>query len=309
MINDYGVYMLNPTFSTTRINTDEKKYILSKELYNAVINTNKNFLTGKELRLQKVYQDEIWIKLNSININKDYFNNKKVLDICCGTGFLSYHLLSVTKLKEITLMDISPTELNESKKLISEKFPNIKSDFVCGDVTKSNLPDNEYDVIIGNSFLHHLYNVPMALKEFNRLLKPGGQLIIIHEPTIAAIPLESGSLLNILKYIMKGWIMPKNLNIDYQCQGTDVWLFNSIDLKEILISSGFKELNFINWHFFRPIIVSKLSLHLNDDKYNLNKYEVIVLSLSIYFDSVINKILPTKFFGSFCFSAKKPPID
>jgi len=44
-------------------------------------------------------------------------------------------------------------------------------------------PDNFFDMVVGHAVLHHLPDVPTALSEALRVLKPGGALVIAGEPT------------------------------------------------------------------------------------------------------------------------------
>jgi SAM-dependent methyltransferase len=47
------------------------------------------------------------------------------------------------------------------------------------DVTKIDLPDNTYDVVICNHVLEHVDNVDNAFSEIKRILKPGGWAILM----------------------------------------------------------------------------------------------------------------------------------
>jgi len=47
------------------------------------------------------------------------------------------------------------------------------------DVTKIDLPDNQYDVVICNHVLEHVNDVNKAFSEIKRILKPGGWAILM----------------------------------------------------------------------------------------------------------------------------------
>jgi len=57
------------------------------------------------------------------------------------------------------------------------QFDYGKLDIVC-DITAIPEPDASFDAIMCTEVLEHLPNPAMAIKEFSRLLKPGGQLIV-----------------------------------------------------------------------------------------------------------------------------------
>lgn len=52
---------------------------------------------------------------------------------------------------------------------------------ICQDISKENLayPDNFFDVVYHKSFLEHFYSPANVMKETYRVLKPGGQIIIL----------------------------------------------------------------------------------------------------------------------------------
>jgi ubiquinone/menaquinone biosynthesis C-methylase UbiE len=146
--------MLNQCFSRKIEGVDLKKYVLPDYLGPIINRANENFDTGRELRLQKVYTYELWARLESLGLGSFDWANKKTLDICCGTGYLSYHLLQRASPKELTLLDISEDEVGQAKALLSKEFPAKNISYVVGDALNSGLPDKSFDVIIGNSFLH-----------------------------------------------------------------------------------------------------------------------------------------------------------
>jgi ubiquinone/menaquinone biosynthesis C-methylase UbiE len=98
--------------------------------------------------------------------------------------------------------------------------------WVEGDMHKINFNQN-FDLIIGNSFLHHFHNVGKVLSHFASLLNIGGRFISLHEPTTIASLVESGKLLRYPLAI----IFPELINdvIRYKYKGepdsTDIWMF------------------------------------------------------------------------------------
>ena len=57
---------------------------------------------------------------------------------------------------------------------------NLKAEFiVCDDASKLNFPDQHFDAVICTRVLQHLYDWKAAIADFNRVLKPGGDLYLI----------------------------------------------------------------------------------------------------------------------------------
>lgn len=91
----------------------------------------------------------------------------KTLEIGAGIGeHIRYEDLSK---QEYHTLEVREDFTNQIKK----EFPNINA--ICGDIqTGINFPNNYFDRIIAVHVLEHLPNLPAALKEIKRLLKPSG---------------------------------------------------------------------------------------------------------------------------------------
>jgi ubiquinone/menaquinone biosynthesis C-methylase UbiE len=194
--------MLNTYFSReTSLKTDSS---LSEEIIKQIQEANKDIDTGPEKRLSPIFTEEIWKKIKNLGLTEKSFSGKNILDLCAGTGFLSYHLSQKTKPQKTTLIDISNAEINEARKLLLEKTPGLNFDYKIGDITKTDFPDSSFDIVIGNSFIHHLWDIDKTLAEIKRIIKPGGIFIALHEPTPIALAYESGSLMTVWLFARYG---------------------------------------------------------------------------------------------------------
>jgi hypothetical protein len=147
------------------------------------------------------------------------------------------------------------------------------------------------------------------MKEFKRILKPGGYFIALHEPTPAAIALESSNIRLLLKYLLKGVryiddIRYKGADIA-PGGGADIWLFEKDDLLPILYELGFEKIVHRDWHLMRPFVVAKFKMHLKAEKPTLTRMEKCIFKFSILLDNFFSLTLPSRLFGSFCLAAKK----
>jgi SAM-dependent methyltransferase len=301
--------MLNVNFSK-KIADLTNGYVLSDDVISSmVIQANSDFDTGPEFRLQPVYSYEVWQKLKSLSCKPKDLDNKDVLDLACGTGFVSYHLLQKSRPKSLTLIDISKNDLANAEKLLNNINGKTKFNFIVSDAIKINIEDNSFDYVIGNSFLHHFYDVPSFLQEIKRVLKPGGVFIVIHEPTIASTALESRNPKNIWLYILKGdkyadvlWFKGDGV---LPGGGGDVWMFKKNELEDMFIEAGFKSVSSRNWNLFRPKVVAVFGLHLGPNKQNLNFFENVIFKFSVILDALLSDILPDSFWGSVALIARK----
>jgi ubiquinone/menaquinone biosynthesis C-methylase UbiE len=98
---------------------------------------------------------------------------KKILDLGCGTG---RHLIYLAKNKfDVYGIDIAEEGISQSRKWL--KSEGQKANLKIGSMYEK-LPykDNYFDAIVSIQALHHerIINVRKAIKEVERILKPGG---------------------------------------------------------------------------------------------------------------------------------------
>ena len=114
--------------------------------------------------------------------------SKKILEIGCGTGYVSYYLAEKTQM-QVLGSDLCKPFIEEARtKYISTKLSYEILDFNDA----ANSIHNKFDYIIGNGILHHLYyNLTDVFPTLKNLLNPGGKIIFmepnIYNPYVAAI--------------------------------------------------------------------------------------------------------------------------
>lgn len=98
---------------------------------------------------------------------------KIAADIGAGTGFITEGLIQ--KNAKVIAVDQSKEMLN----LLKNKFSNY-TDLKCIQGVGENIPieDNTVDYVFANMFLHHVENPSIVIKEMERILKPGGKLVL-----------------------------------------------------------------------------------------------------------------------------------
>ncbi|OEK00596.1 hypothetical protein BFP97_03340 [Roseivirga sp. 4D4] len=98
---------------------------------------------------------------------------KKVLDAACGPG--KYAEILMNQGAEVTGFDLSPKMIENSK----ARNPN-RGNFFVHDLEKplNSLSDETFDIVLSALAMHYIENWEQTIREFNRVLKPKGQLII-----------------------------------------------------------------------------------------------------------------------------------
>ena len=103
-------------------------------------------------------------------------HRKKVLDFGCGAGNLTAHLTSLRC--EVVACDVSQACLDL---LASRQYPSKIDAVRLNGVDLSNIDDVSVDMVATYSVLHHVPDYLGIIKEFMRVLKPGGVVFIDHE--------------------------------------------------------------------------------------------------------------------------------
>jgi ubiquinone/menaquinone biosynthesis C-methylase UbiE len=98
-----------------------------------------------------------------------------VLDIGCGTGFLS--LLFAAQHHRVTGVDVAPTMLARAHAKAAAQ--GLAIDFVEADVETLDLPAASQDLIIERHVIWTLPHPETALDTWRRLLRTGGRLMLI----------------------------------------------------------------------------------------------------------------------------------
>ena len=110
-------------------------------------------------------------------------SHRTILDIGCGTGFLGMLVNPHLTLNDTLICaDISQTMLDVCRQNLQKAGIKAQLRFVKMKGEQIALSDATIDLITLNSVLHHVPDTKALLETIDRLLKPGGLLIIGHEP-------------------------------------------------------------------------------------------------------------------------------
>ena len=104
-------------------------------------------------------------------------NNQKIIDVGSGTGDIGFEILKHQKV-HLTNIDISRKMLDIAKKKAHDKN-HKKITFIEGDAENLPIENESVDYITIAYGFRNIANHEIALKEFFRVLKPGGKLGIL----------------------------------------------------------------------------------------------------------------------------------
>ena len=129
------------------------------------------------------------------------------LEIGSGTGYFSLNLLQLGLIERLVATDISPGMLGE----LAATAERLGLDLETAATDAERLPfeNRSFDLVFGHAVLHHLPDLPAALAEFRRVLRPGGTLAFCGEPSrygnlLAAVPKRGAQLMAPLWRLLLG---------------------------------------------------------------------------------------------------------
>lgn len=160
----------------------------------------------------------------------------RILELGCGTGYFTKKLAETGA--SVTAIDISPDLL----KVAAAEHAAANVNLVIENACAMTFPDESFDSVVGSSVLHHL-DVPRALAEIWRVLRPGGSLYFT-EP----------NLLNPQIALQKKIPAIKRRLGD----SPDETAFFRWELRNELRAAGFKNIRIECFDFLHPQIPSQL---------------------------------------------------
>jgi demethylmenaquinone methyltransferase/2-methoxy-6-polyprenyl-1,4-benzoquinol methylase len=187
------------------------------------------------------YAHRLWVR-SLLKVVKDFMRSKKqadMLDLACGTGFVTYNIASRYENIDIDGLDLSPHMLEVAKERKEQGFKNRNIKFWVGD---SEVPfgENKYDIITVSFAWRNFANKNLATANVIKALKPGGVFIIQDLTKPEHQPMQALYL-----FYMKN-LLPVMTRILRTEKSADQWLLKSVkmmpknaEIKKILEKAGF----------------------------------------------------------------------
>ena len=103
---------------------------------------------------------------------------KSVLDIGCGCGGAAFHLIKKYKAKSVQGIDTEPLVIKTAQQLSIKNNLADKTTFKCVEPGPLKYNEETFDVIFSKEVFLHIPDKEALLKDINRILKPGGLIIV-----------------------------------------------------------------------------------------------------------------------------------
>ncbi len=108
-------------------------------------------------------------------VDFERWTGAKVLEAGCGIGTDGVRFAAAGA--EYTGLDFSPTALALARHRF--EMEGLPGRFVSGSVTQLPLRDQTFDLVFSHGVIHHVDDTKGAVREFSRVLKPGGTALIM----------------------------------------------------------------------------------------------------------------------------------
>lgn len=173
---------------------------------------------------------------------------QKVLDLAGGTGDLAAKFARIVgQTGHVTLSDINNSMLNVGRDRLTDKGILGNVDFVQANAECLPFPDNHFDLITIAFGLRNVTDKDKALRSMNRVLKPGGKLLVLEfsKPTVKALnPLYDAYSFKILPFIGK---LITNDADSYRYLAESIRMHPDQDtLKGMMANAGFTNCDYFN---------------------------------------------------------------
>src|SRR5271169_6200530 len=109
---------------------------------------------------------------------------QRALDVAGGTGDLAAGMLrQVGKSGRVVLSDVNPAMLEIGRDRLLDKGSSGNVECIVADAERLPFEDNSFDCVTIGFGLRNVTDKPAALKSMYRVLKPGGQLLVLEFST------------------------------------------------------------------------------------------------------------------------------
>jgi demethylmenaquinone methyltransferase / 2-methoxy-6-polyprenyl-1,4-benzoquinol methylase len=176
-------------------------------------------------------------------------NPKLILDVATGTGDMALMAYKMLKPEKITGIDISEGMLELGRKKIEKEGLNDKIILHIGDSEAINYSENTFDAVMVAFGVRNFENLEKGLAEMHRVMKPGGQIIILEFSKPRSRPIKKlyNLYMGMVAPQVARWFRQNKEAYLYLCESANAFpdrhLFTDILKKTGFTETGFKPLS------------------------------------------------------------------
>jgi demethylmenaquinone methyltransferase / 2-methoxy-6-polyprenyl-1,4-benzoquinol methylase len=231
------------------LHTSKKEQV--EEMFNSIA-PKYDFLN----RFLSLGIDKIWRK-KAISYLKP-LQPKIILDVATGTGDLA---LEAMKLKpdHIIGLDIAEQMLAFGRQKIDKRGLSHKIQMIQGDSENLPFEDNKFDAISVAFGVRNFQDLGKGLKEMNRVLKPGGRIVVLEFSKPSSFPYKQ------VYHLYFSFILPFMGNLLSKSKNAYTYLPESVKYfpEGAAFAAFLKEAGFLNI-MVKPLTFGTCSLYIAD---------------------------------------------
>jgi demethylmenaquinone methyltransferase/2-methoxy-6-polyprenyl-1,4-benzoquinol methylase len=164
-----------------------------------------------------------WRKKANKEFRKD--NPKRILDIATGTADMAIMACRLLKPESVVGIDISEQMLEEGRKKIEKEQLGSKIELLRGDSEAINFSENTFDAVMAAFGVRNFENLEKGLTEMQRVLRPGGQLVILEfsKPKQTAVRGLYNMYMKIVAPQVARWLKQNKEAYQYLCESANAF--------------------------------------------------------------------------------------
>jgi ubiquinone/menaquinone biosynthesis C-methylase UbiE len=157
-----------------------------------------------------------------------------VLDVGCGTGWFAAGLQRSAPDVTVIGLDLSAGMLGRARAAGAHRL-------VQGDGTALPFGDHTIDIVVGRGVLHHLPDPLAALREWRRVVRPEGRVLLSSEPT-PVVERHGSWLLKLLLRLpgMNGRLPPEDEFWELAAMAANLHTFTEAELTGLAAAAGYR---------------------------------------------------------------------
>jgi demethylmenaquinone methyltransferase/2-methoxy-6-polyprenyl-1,4-benzoquinol methylase len=170
---------------------------------------------------------------------------KWILDVATGTGDMALMANRMLNPEKIIGIDISGQMLEVGRKKVEKEGFGDKIELQSGDSETINFAQNTFDAVMAAFGVRNFENLENGLAEMFRVLKPGGQIVILEfsKPRHKAVRSFYNLYMSIIAPQVARWFRQNKEAYDYLCESSNAFPDRQ-RFVDILNNVGFSDTQF-----------------------------------------------------------------
>jgi ubiquinone/menaquinone biosynthesis C-methylase UbiE len=195
-------------------------------------------------------QRSAWRALHEVEdlLGRPVRARETVVDIGCGTGWLAAGLSRAMPELPVIGVDLSRGMLEQAR--AAGAWPLLRAD-----AQRLPLATASVDLIVTRGVLHHLPDVPTALTEWRRVLRPDGAVVLTCEPT-PALEEHVEPLVRALLLVLHRPLSPEENFWEVASMAANLHVFTTAQLAAMATGAGYSEVSLSTSYFCTTLLLT-----------------------------------------------------